>query len=155
MKRGKKPTPTNLKILRGNPGKRALPKDEPKPQAVCPRPPAILSDVAKKHWRVIAKQLYTANIMTMLDVDALMIYCEAYARWVEAGEVLKKDGLLITQKSHNGSTEYLKQNPWLMIQQKSFDQMKAMLVEFGMSPSSRTRVRTVDKPSKSDGWDDA
>ena len=31
--RGPKPTPTALKIVRGNPGKRALPKDEPTPPA--------------------------------------------------------------------------------------------------------------------------
>ena len=153
--KGRKNIPTNLKILRGNPGKRALPKDEPKPLAVCPRAPAILSDVAKKHWKVVAKQLYDANIMTVLDTDALMIYCEAYARWLQSGKALQKEGLLITQASHNGETTYLKQNPWLIIQQKAFDQMKAMLIEFGMTPSARTRVRTVDKQTKSDGWDDA
>ena len=154
--KGRKPTPTSLKIIRGNPGKRSLSKDEPTPEAACPAPPAILSPVAKKHWKIVSKQLFDANVLTVLDTDALMIYCEAFARWAEAGEAIRKEGVIITQKSHNGETEYLKQNPWLIIQQKSFDQMKAMLVEFGMTPSSRTRVRTVDKkPSDDDGWGDA
>lgn len=154
--KGRRPTPTSLKIIRGNPGKRSLSKDEPTPQAVCPPPPAVLSATAKKHWKVVAKQLYEADIMTVLDIDALTIYCEAYARWVEAGKAIQKEGAIITQKNHNGKVEYLKQNPYLQIQQKAFDQMKAMLVEFGMSPSSRTRVRTVDKkPNADDGWSDA
>ena len=153
--KGRKNIPTNLKILRGNPGKRALPKDEPQPQAVCPDPPDILSKEGKKHWKIISKQLFDANVMTVLDTDALMLYCESYARWLESGKALQKEGLLITQASHDGSTTYLKQNPWLMIQQKSFDQMKAMLTEFGMTPSSRTRVRTVDKKQPDDGWSDA
>lgn len=156
MKRGKKPTPTNLKILRGNPGKRALPKNEPTPEVACPPPPDILSPVAKKHWKVIARQLFDANIMTNLDIDALTIYCEAYSRWVQAGEAIQKEGVIIKQKSHDGSVEYLKANPYMQIQQKSFDQMKAILTEFGMSPSSRTRVRTVDKSNTADdGWNDA
>ena len=153
--KGRKPTPTSLKIIRGNPGKRSLSKDEPTPEAVCPPPPAVLSSAAKKHWRIVVKQLFEADLMTNLDIDALTIYCEAYARWVLAGEAIREEGAIITQKSHDGSTEYLKQNPWLMIQQKSFDQMKGMLVEFGMSPSSRTRVRTVDKKQPDDGWSDA
>ena len=154
--KGRKPTPTKLKIIRGNPGKRSLSKDEPTPQAVCPPPPDILSPVAKKHWRVISKQLFDADVMTNLDIDALMLLCESYSRWSEAGKAIQKEGVIIKQKSHNGETEYLKANPYLMIQQKAFDQMKAMLTEFGMTPSSRTRVRTVGKkPSDDDGWNDA
>ena len=154
--KGRKPTPTSLKIIRGNPGKRSLSKNEPTPKAVCPSPPDILSPVAKKHWKIISKQLFDANVMTVLDIPALTIYCEAYSRWIEAGKAVQAEGVIIKQKSHDGSTEYLKQNPNLMIQQKAFDQMKSMLTEFGMTPSSRTRVRTVDKkPSDDDGWDDA
>ena len=153
--KGRKPTPTSLKIIRGNPGRRPLSKDEPTPEAVCPPPPEILSTTAKKHWRIVVKQLYDANLMTNLDIDALTIYCEAYARWSEAGKAIQAEGVIIKQKSHDGSTEYLKPNPYMQIQQKAFDQMKAMLVEFGMSPSSRTRVRTVDKKQPSDGWDNA
>ena len=153
--KGKKPTPTKLKILRGNPGRRPLPQDEPTPQATCPPPPAVLSSEAKKHWRIVVKQLYDADLMTNLDIDALMLYCQAYSTWVEAGKAIQKEGVLIKQAAYGGSTERLIQNPWLMVQQKAFDQMKAMLIEFGMSPSSRTRVRTVDKKQPDDGWNDA
>ena len=40
--RGRKPTPTTLKRLRGNPGRRPLPKDEAEPPVSerVPRPPA-------------------------------------------------------------------------------------------------------------------
>ena len=150
-----KPVPRQLKILRGKPDKKALPKDEPQPEAVCPKPPAILSDVAKKHWKQTVKYLYDAKLMTNMDIDALTIYCESYARWADANENIQKDGVIIMQDSHDGSVQYPKQNPYLMVQQKAFDQMKAMLIEFGMTPSARTRVRTVDKANKSDGWDDA
>lgn len=32
---GCRPTPTALKLVRGNPGKRALPKNEPRPSLEC------------------------------------------------------------------------------------------------------------------------
>ena len=149
-----KPVPTNLKILRGNPGHNKLPENEPKPEVVCPKPPDILSDIAKKHWKQTVKFLYSAKLMTNMDIDALTIYCEAYARWSEANEHIKENGTIVFDDESDTLFSY-KTNPYMMVQQKAFDQMKAMLIEFGMTPSARTRVRTVDKASKTDGWDDA
>ncbi len=46
----RKPTPTRLKLLGGNPGKRPLNLDEPQPEPTLPEPPAHLSDEAKAEW---------------------------------------------------------------------------------------------------------
>ena len=48
---GRKPQPTALKVLKGNPGRRPLNEDEPKPEVLLPRPPAHLSPVARREWR--------------------------------------------------------------------------------------------------------
>ena len=150
-----KPLPTNLKILRGNPGKRSLPKDEPKPEAVCPVAPKILSPSAKRHWKTVVQYLYDAKLMTNMDIDALTVYCEAYARWAEANKHIIKEGIFSFEDADGETLKAPRTNHWLMIQQKAFEQMKAMLIEFGMTPSARTRVRVVDKATASDGWDDA
>ena len=147
---GRKNVPTNLKIIRGNPGKRSLPKNEPKPQAVCPNAPRTLCKAGKAHWRKTAKALYNAKVMTTLDVDALNIYCQAYVRWVEASEQVAKHGAII--KAPSG---YPVQSPYLSVANKAIEQMKAFLVEFGMTPASRVRVRTVDKEDAGDGWENA
>ena len=42
--RGRKPSPTHLKLVKGNPGKRPLNVSEPEPEAVLPCPPAELCD---------------------------------------------------------------------------------------------------------------
>ena len=39
---GRKTTPTKLKLLKGNPGKRGLNKDEPEPDVRLPNPPSHL-----------------------------------------------------------------------------------------------------------------
>ena len=58
-KPGPKPQPTNLKIIRGNPGKRDLNSNEPQPDMVMPDPPDTLSDEARAQWDVVAPQLHT------------------------------------------------------------------------------------------------
>jgi P27 family predicted phage terminase small subunit len=135
MMPGRRPKPTRLKLLQGNPGKRKLNREEPKPRPSLPEPPVYLSSEAKEHWGVVAAQLSEAGLLTDLDRDALALYCEAYARWVHANQQLARFGPLV--KSPNG---YPMQSPFLAIANKAFEQMRAMLVEFGMTPSSRSRV---------------
>ena len=48
--RGRKPKPTLMKQLNGNPGKRPLNDREPVPPAGTPTPPDYLDDVARQEW---------------------------------------------------------------------------------------------------------
>ena len=45
--RGRKPVPTRLKVIRGNPGKRALNKNEPQPAGELADPPDWMSESQK------------------------------------------------------------------------------------------------------------
>lgn len=147
MTRGPRPTPTALKLIQGNPGKRALPKNEPKPKAEIPRMPPELSAEAKKHWRIVAKQLVDMKVLTKIDGHALALYCEAYARWRHANDQIRKYGVAV--KAPSG---FPIQSPYLAIANKAFDQMRSMLVEFGMTPSARTRVQTVEPKDDDNPW---
>jgi len=135
MTAGRKPQPTKLKEIKGNPGKRPLPKNEPQVPVEAPDPPETLSEEAAEHWGVVVRQLFEAGVMTSLDTDALALYCEAYARWVYANSMVRKHGLLV--KTPNG---FPAQSPYLQVINKSFEQMRSILTEFGMTPSSRTRI---------------
>ena len=65
----------------------------------------------------------------------LALYCQAYGRWVEAEKEAAVHGLVVRTKSG-----MLIQNPYLGIANRAAKQTQEFLVEFGMSPSSRTRV---------------
>ena len=132
---GRKPIPTNLHILRGLPGKRPVNGSEPKFDPSVPKCPLHLSDEGKREWRRITKQLSSANLLTVVDRAALAAYCQAWGRWVEAEESIKKHGVLV--KSPQG---FPMQSPYLAIANKAMEQMQRMLVEFGMTPSSRSRI---------------
>jgi P27 family predicted phage terminase small subunit len=132
---GRKPTPTNLKLLRGNPGHRPLNEHEPKPQPRLPRAPAHLSDAAKKEWTRAGRFLLQLGLVSDLDLAAFAAYCTAFGRWVEAEQALNTHGVLV--KSPSG---FPMQSPYLAVANRAMEQMRSLLGEFGMSPASRTRV---------------
>ena len=82
--RGRKPLPSNVVRLRGNPGKRRLNDAEPRPAAKVPPCPACLGDEARKEWQRLSKELAELGLLTGLDRGLLAAYCQAHALWVEA-----------------------------------------------------------------------
>lgn len=148
MKRGSKPHPTAIKRLRGNPGRRGLNRDEPKPQAPQSiEPPAELSPPERKHWQRLAPILLTARLLTEVDLDALRLLCISAATLDEAHEQVKKFGLVI-----KAPTGFPVQSPYLAIRNKAHEQVCKLLAEFGITPSSRSRVSVP--PAQSDSpWE--
>ena len=145
--RGRKPKPTNLKILNGNPGKRSLNKKEPKPKVTPSGPycPRWLDGYAKDEWQRLSKELKGLGLLTDIDVTAMAAYCQTYKRWREAEEKLQKLGLVYKP---NAESNYLQKNPYLTIADKALDQMHKYLTEFGMTPSSRSRISVERKEGK-------
>ena len=103
-----------------------------------PRCPTHLSPEAKREWKRISVDLAGCGLLTRIDRGALALYCDAWGRWVEAQRALQTYGVMI--KAPSG---FPMQSPYLAIANKAFEQMRAMLGEFGMSPSSRTRVHAA------------
>jgi len=135
--RGRPPKPTQLKILAGNPGRRPLNESEPKPALGKPAmPPHIRSDpVAAKEWRAIMKLLADMGLLTKADRVGLALYCQAYSRWVDASEKVKTFGIILKSKN-----DTIYQSPYLAVINKSFEQIQKFLSEWGLTPSSRTRI---------------
>ena len=135
---GPKPKPTAIKQLEGNPGKRPLNKNEPKPQgkAICPS--WLLPD-AKKEWRRMSSQLSKLGLLTSVDQTAFAVYCQAYARWKEAEEILKEKGLTFERKDPDKG-EYSQQRPEVAIAHKMMEKIRSFCAEFGLTPSSRSRM---------------
>lgn len=66
--RGRPPKPTAVKELEGNPGKRPLNKNEPKPKQTAPKCPSWLEPDAKKEWRRLSKELESMGLLTEVDM---------------------------------------------------------------------------------------
>jgi len=146
--RGRKPKPSHLKLLDGNPGRRPTNPGEPQPDRAIPTCPAHLCPSAKAEWKRLAQQLHTLGIFTALDRAVLAGYCQAYGRWVEAERKLKETPAILKMPSG-----YIQQNPWLTISNKQLELMHKYMSELGLSSVSRSRVdvRRPGRTSKFDG----
>jgi len=133
--RGRKPTPTAIKELEGNPGGRPLNEAEPKPARKAPPCPKWLEPEAKKEWRRLAKQLEQIGVLTEVDMAAFAAYCQAYARWKEAEEFLTEHGTLVRTPSG-----YYQQVPQVSIAQTYLKIMNKIAEQFGLTPSARSRI---------------
>ncbi len=133
--RGRRPKPTRLKVLAGNPGRRPLNPDEPQPELLVPDCPAELGPVARREWDRLVGELAKLNLLTNLDRAALAAYCGAYALWAEATEAIQKFGTMV--KSPSG---YPIQSPYVSIANRQAEIMMRISSEFGFTPASRSRI---------------
>ena len=148
-KRGPNKKPTALKVLEGNPGKRPLPQNEPKPAPVVkvPKPPSWMNSDGKRAWKRLAPELERLGLLTVADLETFAAACQAYGIWVECERFFKKKDPE-TKKVYGRTYEYTNKageanevaRPEVKIGQKALDQFKGLMSEFGLSPASRTRI---------------
>lgn len=143
---GRKPKPSALKLLSGNPGKRPLNSDEPKfPADGELLLPEDLDARAQEEWRRCAPLLRDAGVLTSIDRTALAAFCMCYSRWIEAEQHVRRDGCVIS-----GSTGSPVMNPYVRVAAQALDQMRALMSDFGMTPSSRSRLKTESVSEEGD-----
>ena len=136
------PLPTNLKVLRGTAQPCRLNDREPKPPPADISMPDGLSQAEQQHCQQVSDYLQEAGVLTVMDIQALKLYCRIYVKWQESIGKLDEYGPVIKTKAGNPVL-----SPYFKISQKYLDQLLAILREFGMTPSSRTRIHAKsDKP---------
>jgi P27 family predicted phage terminase small subunit len=145
---GRKPIPTHLKLLAGNPGKRKLNRREPKPRVKLPLCPAQLQGEARLEWRRTGRQLVALRVVTEADKAALAGYCLAYAVVIEASRNLYSKGTFELVPKRKGKVA--QQSPYVSILNQGLKQMRAWAAELGLTPSSRTRVQTIEREEADD-----
>ena len=134
-KRGRKPKPTALKKLEGNPGKRQLNDYEPLPPLSMLRCPNYLLPEAKKEWRRLAPALIDMGVLTIADAVPFAAYCTAFARWREAEDFITKHGSIY--KDPRG---FARPNPYVAIAAHQLREIKSLAAEFGLTPANRTAI---------------
>ena len=129
------PKPTAIRRRDGNPGKRGYNHAEPVPPEGLPDCPPHLSALAREEWERVAAVLHEMGVLTVVDRAALAAYCQSYARWAEAEEMLKATPVML--KTPSG---YVQQSPWLSVANKQLELMGRYMAELGITPASRSRV---------------
>ena len=133
--RGRKPKPTAIKELEGNPGKRPLNENEPKPAKKAPACPKWLDPDAKKEWRRLAKQMEQLGILTELDMAVFAAYCQSWARYKEAEEFISQHGTIVKTPSN-----YYQAVPQVAMAQQYLKIMNRLAEQLGLTPAARSRL---------------
>lgn len=154
--RGPKPLPGNVHALRGNrsklPASRLL--DDVRPPAAIPDAPDHLSKEALEEWGRITPLLLDLGLITEIDRAALAAYCQAYGRWVNAERSIAKHNAAEDSDGHKGEigitpSGYKQISVLMQISNRALETMAKFAAEFGMTPSSRSRV-TPSAPQQGD-----
>jgi P27 family predicted phage terminase small subunit len=148
MAAGRKPKPTNLKLIQGTYRPDRANLSEPKPRAVIPPCPSFLQGEARKQYQQTAKKLARMRMATELDGMALVILCQSWRECIDAWAKLEETGMLV--KSPNG---YPMTNPYWAILNQAIKKVSAMLSEFGLTPGSRSRIHAaIEDDNSDDEW---
>ena len=136
--RGRKAKPTAIKVVTGNPGKRALPKNEPKPKNRLAAAPVWMSDEQRAIWEYGLREA-PAGVLTAIDYAIYTVYVVAVAAHQTAALRCAEDGTVIETKQGN-----VIQAPWVGLMNRQAAVIIRACAELGFTPSSRSRVSVED-----------
>ena len=126
-----KPKPTALKLIQGTTRKDRINKDEPVVNSRLPKCPTWMNTEGKKEWARLLKDLNKYGIATGFDFIGMATLCQMWGEYIDGAKIGEPVGA-----AH-------------------VTQMRLLLVEFGFTPSSRTRVNANPvEEKKHDPWDD-
>ena len=147
--RGRKPKPTALKIIEGNPGKRPLNHNEPKPTSWLQHAPDWFDEEQLNLWRYAINHA-PAGVLGTIDRELLAIWVVAACLHSTAAQLqIKLDSqntAKMLTKTPNGMAI---QSPYITIMNKQALIMLKAASEMGFTPSSRSRI-SVPQPEDSD-----
>ncbi|PEP73442.1 phage terminase small subunit P27 family [Bacillus toyonensis] len=144
---GRKAKPIHLHLLEGNTNR--LTKEEINQRLAAEKklqakkdkvkPPTWLDSVAKREFKRIAGELLELDVITNIDVNALATYCDAFSDYVECTKIIREEGLLVEYTNKAAETNKVP-HPLLTKKKQLHEQMKALAVEFGLTPSARAKI---------------
>lgn len=143
--RGRPPVPTKVKEMRGTLRKHRVQQNEPAPKSEIPGMPDILDRLGRQEWRRIVPLLDELSLLSRIDRAALTGYCQAYSEFWRMERDIQQFGY--TQLSDKG---WEAPRPQVAIRDAALKRMHQYLREFGLSPSSRTRLSVPEKEEKDD-----
>jgi P27 family predicted phage terminase small subunit len=141
--KGRKPLPTALRILRGNPGRHALNVDEPTPPPLAAEPlPHELKDAhARAEWQRLAPGLIACGQVTIADRTLLVAYCQKYGQWLRLEEEV------LRRPMTEDAADTIKA---IRIANQTLELLMRAAAELGLTPTSRARVtKAATAPAQS------
>jgi P27 family predicted phage terminase small subunit len=133
-----KPIPTALKLLRGNPGKRPLNKNEPTFSDALPVAPEWLTKRAKDVFTLLATRLNEMGYASASHTEALALAAMRQDEIEHCNRALAR-GYTFTVITDRGG-KAIKPRPEVAMRAEAARHLQSLLVEFGLTPSAATKI---------------
>ena len=136
---GRKPKPVEQRLREGNTERTPLPE----PLLIAGRPdmaemvepPEDLPADGKAAWREVVPVLAEVGILDRVDRLSLYSMCVFWARAIQAGKVVAKQGHLV-----RGAGGHIREHPSLKTERESFAAFHRVAEQFALTPVARTRL---------------
>ena len=149
--------PSAISIVHGS--RRPLNSPEPSSPALKRMPPApgFLDDEGKRVWSAEGRRFIKAGLLTALDLSMFGSWCIWYSKRDAASRAVNQSGVVV--KANGVGNPYI--NPYMSVISMCSKAMHQIEIEFGLSPASRSKVRSLNPAQQSlfddllDGEEDA
>lgn len=147
--RGRPPTPTPLRKLDGNPGKRPMNEDEPEFEVADASlaPPFELDQYGMELWTELYPKLIGARVMTVADRMMFAAACEQWSIYRRATRAVRRG--LVQRTASNGRTI----KPEVSAAKGALRDVFDLLREWGVGASSRSRIKVPLQGEEADPFE--
>lgn len=154
---GRRPQPTALKVLRGNPSKTPLNQNEPVPPDGDVAKPSGLSVGASAVWDELAPICLAMRTLTAADVRVFSTMCELQATLSQASEMKGQDGrewfTTKREKPNDDQSDYIVVvDAVLKLERDTAVALRPFYALFGLEPVSRARIRVPKDEAPKSKW---
>lgn len=145
---GRRPAPTKLTVLRGNPSHKKLNENEPTPPAGDPVKPTGLSPGASAVWDELAPICIAMGTLTVADVRVFASMCELQSTMQETSAA--KDGRALfalerEDRDDEQSPMVIQIDAILKLERDTATALRPYYALFGLEPVSRARISVPKK----------
>ena len=151
---GRRPQPTRLRVLRGNPGRRPINPREPQPPPVpdgfeIPPPEIEIDALAAAEWRRVIPILKVSGLASTAERSALIALCQQWSRYLEAQGKVRELGMIVKKTSGIPMI-----NPYLAVADRALAHCQKLWAELGLTPSGRARLSALPQaePQEASKW---
>lgn len=138
--RGRRPKPTMLKLMMGNPGQQRMNQNEPMPATNLAEPPQWLTAEQRELWKYV--QIHSPRgLLKQLDRITLSVWICAADTYRKAATELAKEKNLLSKSALRYQEILAKQSVVLRL----------YATELGFSPAARPRIHVTPEPDAEKG----
>lgn len=158
--------PSELKLMNGNPGKRPIRDNEPRPKSIIPKMPKDIDRDAAKTWKRLAPALHKLGLLTELDGDALAHLCQIRSRVmvihqaikdnqaIKGNQGIKNNDLLldteISTDSEGREHRRVRVSLYTKLEKQYYQLFRLYASDFGLTPRGRAGLAVSGDKDLSD-----